>query len=169
MEKTQEIKGFAHATQWIIFTFSFEGEYGTTQIKYLESHTCCVCATIKSHLLFFYFFSNEKSSPIFRYNKIKECLMCQNHGLKNWEISPIFWRNIGYWRWPKQNQPPIIDWRKNCPKICKISPIFWWLADFSAKISSVTAHAHGQGKTSKKRAKKSTIFWKITDLSPINC
>ena len=42
--------------------------------------------------------------------------MCKNHGLKNWEISPIFRWNIGYWRWPKQNWPPIIDWRKNRPK-----------------------------------------------------
>ena len=58
---------------------------------------------------------------------------------------------------------------KIAPKICKISLIFRWLADFSAKISSVTAHVHDQGKTSKKRAKKSTIFWKITNLSLINC
>ena len=109
---------------------------------------------------YFYFFSDEKSSPIFRYNKIKESLMCQNHGLKNREFSSIFWRNIGYWMWSKWNRPLIIDWGKNLLEIGEISSIFRWLADFSAKISSVAARVHEEEKASKKSPKKSTIFLK---------
>ena len=99
--------------------------------------------------------------------------MCQNHGLKNWEISPIFWRNIGYWRWPKQNQPPIIDWRKNRPKnLQNITDILVIGRFFSENIKRDSTHAWAR-EDKQKKSKNINNFLKnhrfISDKLLINC
>ena len=120
---------------------------------------------------FFIFYFDEKSSPIFRYNKIKECLMCQNHGLKNWEISPIFWRNIGYWRWPKSATYYQLKEKlpKNLQNIVDILVIGWF---FSENIERDSTRAWAR-EDKQKKSKKINDFLKnhlfISDKLLINC